>query len=109
MSLIHQRLYKTDVSAFVNIREYFTDLSESLLSSYGYDRDSFDLRVSAEEELLDVDKVLLLGLIVNEIVTNAFKYAYKDIATPSLYIDYAGQGQHIVLSITDQREGLGRS
>jgi len=99
MSLIHQRLYKTDISAFLNIKEYLTDLSESLLSSYGYDRDSFDLRVSAQEEWLDVDKVLVIGLIVNEIVTNAFKYAYKDIATPFLHIDYAGQGEHITLSI----------
>ena len=49
--------------------------------------------------MLDVDKVLLLGLIVNEIVTNAFKYAYKDIANPSLHIDYAGQGDNVVLSV----------
>ena len=101
MSLIHQRLYKTDVSAAVNIREYLTDLSESLLSSYGYGRDSFDLRVNAQDELLDVDKVLLLGLIVNEIITNALKYAYRDTANPSLHIDYTGQEGHIILSITD--------
>jgi two-component sensor histidine kinase/tetratricopeptide (TPR) repeat protein len=101
MSLIHQRLYKTDITAFVNIKEYLTDLSESLLSSYGYDRDGFDLRVSAQDELLDVDKLLLLGLIVNEIVTNAFKYAYKDIAAPSLYIEYTSQKEHIVLTITN--------
>jgi two-component sensor histidine kinase len=99
MSLIHQRLYQTDVSAFVNIKEYLTDLSESLLSSYGYDRDGFDLRVSVQEELLDVDRVLVLGLIVNEIVTNAFKYAYGETDAPSLHIDYAGQVEHIVLSI----------
>ena len=101
MSLIHQRLYKTDLSAAVNIREYLTDLSASLLSSYGYDRDRFDLRVSAPDELLDVDKVLLLGLIVNEIVTNALKHAYQNTANPSLHIDYTGQEAHIVLSITD--------
>ena len=101
MSLIHQRLYRTDVSAFVNMKEYLTDLAESLLSSYGYDRAGFDLQVSAQEELLDVDKLLLLGLIVNEIVTNALKYAYKDIASPSLHIDYAWREENIVLSITD--------
>ncbi len=101
MSLIHQRLYRTDVSAFVNMKDYLTDLAESLLSSYGYDRAGFDLRVSAQEELLDVDKLLVLGLIVNEIVTNALKYAYKDIASPSLYIDYIGKEENIVLSITD--------
>ncbi len=101
MSLIHQRLYNTDLSAFVNMKEYLTDLSESLLSSYGYDRDGFDLRISAQNELLDVDKVLLLGLIVNEIVTNAFKHAYTDTANPSLHIDYSGREENIVLSITD--------
>jgi two-component sensor histidine kinase len=101
MSLIHQRLYKTGISAFVNIKEYLIELSESLLSTYGYDRKDFDLRVDAHNELLDVDKVLLLGLIVNEIVTNALKYAYKDTTRPSLYIDYAGRKEHIVLSITD--------
>ena len=102
MSLLHQRLYKTDISAFVNIKEYLTDLSESLLSFYGFDRERFDLRITAQEEWLDVDKVLLLGLIVNEIVTNAFKYAYEDIANPSLYIDYAyaGLGDKVVLSVT---------
>ena len=100
MSLIHQRLYRTDVSAFVNIKEYFCDLAESLLASYGYDRTTFDLRVSAQEELLDVDKLLAIGLIVNEIVTNALKYAYKDIASPSLHIDYARKGEHVVLSMT---------
>ncbi len=38
------------VLAFVNLTEYFTDLSESLLSSYGYDRHGFDLRVSTQED-----------------------------------------------------------
>ena len=99
MSLIHQRLYQTDVSAFVNIKQYLTDLSESLLSSYGFNPTGFDLRVSGQEDLLDVDKALLLGLIVNEIVTNALKYAYEDIPNPALHIDYAGQGEHSVLSI----------
>ena len=99
MSLIHQRLYQTDVSAFVNIKQYLTDLSESLLSSYGFNPTGFDLRVSGQEDLLDVDKALLLGLIVNEIVTNALKYAYEDIPNPALHIDYAGQGEHSALSI----------
>ena len=105
MSLIHQRLYKTGISAVVNIKAYLTDLSGSLLSSYGYDRDDFDLRVSAQDELIDVDKLLLIGLIVNEIVTNAFKYAYKGVARPALYIDYTGQKGRMVLSITDNGQG----
>ncbi|HWK05118.1 MAG TPA: histidine kinase dimerization/phosphoacceptor domain -containing protein [Puia sp.] len=105
MGLIHQRLYQTDESALVNIKEYITDLVESLLSSYGYDRDQFDLLITAEQDLLDVDKVLMLGLIVNEIVTNAFKYAYKDTDHPSLRIACREHGEHIILSIKDNGAG----
>lgn len=109
MGLIHQRLYKTDEAAFVNIREYLSDLAESLLSSYGYYRDRFDLRITAEQEQVDVDKVLLLGLIANEIITNALKYAYAGIDEPALHISCVGNGEDIVLSIRDNGRGLDTS
>mgnify|MGYP003576633634 FL=1 len=106
MSFIHQRLYKTDELTTVNVREYITDLTESLLASYGYDRDQFDLQITIENEMLDVDKALPIGLIVNEIVTNAFKYAYQDVTRPSLHIDCTEQGNEISLSIRDNGRGL---
>ena len=106
MSFIHQRLYKTDEATQVNIKEYLSDLSESLLSSYGYDRDQFDLRITAEQELLDVDKVLMLGLIANEVITNALKYAYRDVPRPSLWLVCTGDEAHFTLSIKDNGPGL---
>jgi two-component sensor histidine kinase len=109
MGLIHQRLYQTDESAFVNIKEYLTDLTESLIASYGYDRDHFDLHISSQQELLDVDKVLMLGLVVNEIITNALKYAYTDIDHPSLRITCTGDGEHIILSVKDNGPGWDQS
>jgi two-component sensor histidine kinase len=105
MGLIHQRLYQTDESAFVNIKEYLTDLSESLITSYGFDRDHFDLQITTQQEFLDVDKVLMLGLVVNEVITNALKYAYRDIACPSLHIVWTGDAERILLSIKDNGPG----
>lgn len=106
MSFIHQRLYKTDELTTVNVKEYITDLTESLLASYGFDRDQFDLQISVDNEMLDVDKALPIGLIVNEIVTNAFKYAYKEVSRPSLHITSSEQGNDIHLSIQDNGRGL---
>lgn len=106
MSFIHQRLYKTDQLTSVNIREYITDLTESLLASYGYDRDGFDLQIVVENEIMDVDKALPIGLIVNEIVTNAFKYAYHDVKYPSLHITCTEDGNDINLIIKDNGAGL---
>ncbi len=106
MSLIHQRLYKTDMLTSVNIREYITDLTTSLMSSYGYDDDHFDLQLHIKQELMDVEKALPIGLILNELITNAFKYAYKDIATPSLYISLEENNEQLQLVVKDNGAGM---
>lgn len=106
MSLIHQRLYKTDMLTSVNIKEYINDLSSSLMSSYGYSDDHFDLQLNIEQELMDVEKALPIGLILNELITNAFKYAYEGIEYPSLYISLEEQQEQLQLTVRDNGTGM---
>jgi two-component sensor histidine kinase len=105
MSLIHQRLYKTDDVSTVNIREYFTELAESLMQAYGYNPDDFELTIEVENPALDVDLAIPLGLIVNELITNSFKYAYEGIAHPSLNI-YLKNDATITLKVQDNGIGI---
>jgi two-component sensor histidine kinase len=106
MSFIHQRLYKQDALTAVNMKEYLTDLAESLLSSYGYGKDDFDLTITVEKELLDIDKAMPIGLIINEIVTNALKYAYVSIARPSLEIMLTENDQQLICRVKDNGIGI---
>ncbi len=110
MSLIHQRLYQTDRVTIVNIREYLTDLAESLMQAYGYEPSNFDLQVDVAIEELDVDVAMPLGLIVNELITNAFKYAFAHQERPLLRIKLAyanGSSQPgITLEIQDNGPGI---
>jgi two-component sensor histidine kinase len=101
MSLIHQRLYKKEELTSINIKEYITDLSNSLLSSYGYDLTNFNLLIDIKAGLMDVDKALPLGLILNELITNALKYAYQNVAEPALYISLVDDNYSTVLCIKD--------
>lgn len=105
MSLIHQRLYHTDRVATVNMREYLTDLAGSLMLAYGYQADAFDLHIDIGEEELDVDVAMPLGLIVNELVTNAFKYAYANVQRPRLRISLRN-GNGITLEVQDNGPGI---
>ena len=106
MSFIHQRLYKKDELTAVNMKEYLTDLAESLLSSYGFDRDHFDLQIKREREMMDIDKALPIGLIINEMITNALKYAYRDIQHPSLLIGLTEDTSHMTFVIKDNGIGI---
>ncbi|GAB4020354.1 hypothetical protein GCM10028808_61210 [Spirosoma migulaei] len=112
MSLIHQRLYQTDEVTTVNMRDYLTDLSESLMRAYDYSADEFDLQLNIELQELDVDMAMPLGLIVNELVTNAFKYAYSKTngKRPLLRIDLRRQSDSahpgITLEVQDNGPGI---
>ena len=100
MSLIHRSLYQQDNPNMVNMKEYVTDLVESILQSFGIDKDKFDLQLDVQITEMDVDRALPLGLIINEWVTNAFKYAYKEVQSHSLMLSLK-KDREIILEIKD--------
>lgn len=106
MSLMHQRLYQVDDVSMVNFRLYLDDLVDTLMRAYGYNSDDFDLSITVQEELLDVDTVMPMGLLVNEIITNSFKYAYPAVERPALQIRLEKQGKKLQLDISDNGPGI---
>jgi len=74
MSLIHQQLYQENNLTSIESTTYFTKLLESLIASYGIDKLKVKMRIDIESLLLDVDTAIPLGLILNELISNAFKH-----------------------------------
>ena len=81
-------------------------MSQKLVSSFGYSEDSFKLTLQADDLLLDIDKAISLGLVINELVTNALKHAFDGIDSPRLDIRLAHHGDHYELEVTDNGTGL---
>lgn len=105
MALIHRRLYQSDKITNVNIKEYISDLAAGLMNAYDYSPNAFDLQLTVDKEEMDVDLAISLGLIINEILTNAFKYAYTETKNPFLKIDLKN-GQELQLDIQDNGIGI---
>lgn len=110
ISLIHQQFYRTENLADVPIKAYVTELTEGLLLSYGFDPDTFDCQVEVADIQLDVDVAVPLGLILNEVLTNAFKYAYANIAEPKLNVRLQeitdGPAPGLLIEVQDNGPGL---
>ncbi|TLV02185.1 tetratricopeptide repeat-containing sensor histidine kinase [Dyadobacter luticola] len=104
MSLIHNQLYQTDNVTGVNMQEYIGDLAQGLMQSFKY-KDNFDLRLDIAPIMLDVQLAVPLGLILNELVTNAFKHAYKNVDAPALHIRL-WQEDKLYLEIKDNGPGI---
>ena len=64
-----------------------------------------DLVLVAYSLKLDVDTAIPIGLIINELVINALKYAYKKIETPSLSISLIEEAEHLNLEVKDNGNG----
>ena len=78
MSLIHQRLYTANDVRGVDIQDYFEKLCHELFTAFGVDEDQVEYRIETNGLKLDIDTVIPIGLIVNELITNAIKYAFSN-------------------------------
>jgi len=85
MSLIHEKMYKTENLKTVNIAEYVTDLSQSLLDTYQLGQ-KVNLDVEVDENRFNSDTLTPLGLIINEVISNALKYAFHEDKTGRIFV-----------------------
>ena len=78
MALIHQNLYHDGHIRSIKIDDYFIHLSKSLFDSYHVDEKNIKMITDISPINLDIDTVVPLGLILNELITNSLKYAFKN-------------------------------
>ncbi len=78
MALIHEKLYESDDLSNIGFAEYLVKLSESLFRSYNINSSDVKLISQVDKSLkLTVDIAVPCGLIVNELISNSLKYAFK--------------------------------
>ena len=78
MALVHEKLYRSGDLAHVNMRDYIVDLSKSIVHGYPLLRESLALQYMVEDILLPIELVVPCGLIINEFMSNSFKYAFPE-------------------------------
>jgi len=106
MSLVHQRLYQSGNFSAINMKEYIHELVDYLRNSFTIRKHIlFDIQV--EEIELNIAHALPIGLILNEAVTNAIKYAFDGRDEGRIEISLRHQSEDVVeLAIADNGIGL---
>lgn len=106
MSFIHESLYQTKNFSSINFSEYIINLSNNLFHSYQIFDNFIELKFDIEQVELNLDQAIPCGLIVNEIITNAMKYAFVGKKEGQIFISIKEKKETIELKIEDDGVGL---
>lgn len=107
MSLIHEKLYRSADFTRIGFKDYIKSLAEGLMNTYGTNGGRVTLEIDAEAVFLEIDKAIPCGLIINELITNAIKYAFPDDRKGKISILlHQAPGNEIELIIRDNGIGL---
>ena len=107
MALIHEKLYQCDDLANINLADYIRSLTSYLLNSYGVATHMVKLSVNVESAPLGLDRAIPCGLIINELVSNALKYAFPQGRRGEILVGLLRDGVgKLILTVKDNGVGL---
>ena len=107
MALIHQKLYQNDDLSVIEMQGYIESLINSVQSVYKKGGHNISITIDAEGTELDIDRAIPFGLILNELVSNSFKYAFpENDENGKIYIHLSKNGDQGFFEYTDNGVGL---
>ena len=107
MAFIHESLYQTKDFSNINFTEYVINLSQNLIQSYSNFDNEVKLNLDIQNVFLNLDLAIPCGLIINEIVSNALKYAFVENSDDAeVSISMKTNGDYLELKIGDNGKGL---
>jgi two-component sensor histidine kinase len=107
IALLHEKLYQSRDLGSVDLAAYATSLATALIRTYGESAGNVRLEVEGNGVYLPVDLAAPCGLILNELLTNAFKHAFVgQVEQPVLRVLVCKQGDRVELTVADNGVGL---
>lgn len=106
MSLIHQKLYQSNNLAQININNYLTELFSHIHDSYFIPQQKTTTILVIEEINVSITIAIPLGLIVNELLTNSFKYGLSEAKSGKIKMSLELKNKELILCISDTGPGF---
>ncbi|HCY86784.1 MAG TPA: hypothetical protein DHV36_16765 [Desulfobacteraceae bacterium] len=106
MALVHEQLYQSKNLSSIDFKGYVKKLVRNLRTTFDRSNPNMDIRIDIRDVFIDIDLAIPCGLIINELVSNAFKYAFPGEAPGTLRIAMHTEDDMVFLDIEDNGTGL---
>ena len=107
MAIIHELLYRSKNLSTIEIKDYLDELVSYITTTYNVDKKiTVNLKVRVQQKFIELDKAIPCGIIINELLSNAFKYAFKNKKRGIINISFKEVGKHYNLIVSDNGVGF---
>ena len=104
IAMIHEKLYQSDTFAHIELKNYISDLVNNIRNTYN--KKNIKITIEADEIYLNITEAIPCALILNELIVNAFKHAFKKMQKGRVTIEMAQSKGYINLKVRDNGVGL---
>lgn len=109
MAMVHEKLYQSDNLSNINVKEYLEELANALFESYNIAEQRVKFSSKIEPVNLSIDTTIQIGLIINELVSNALKYAFPENQNGKVILSLRHAGEYYELEVSDDGVGIASS
>jgi len=106
MSLVHEKVYRSKSLSEIEFADYTRFLATQLFSFYMVDTRRVKLEVTVQKMMVDINTAVPLGIVMNELISNALKHAFPNNRSGTLAIRGEATGERIDLVISDDGVGM---
>lgn len=106
IALVHEKLYQNDNLSEVNVSSYMEELITSVKRAIGSRDDHISIEMDIDNLTLPVTQAIPCGLLVNEIVTNSYKHAFKGLDEGLIEVSLKTKGEFVQITVQDNGVGF---
>jgi len=107
MAQVHERLYNSSDFSSISAGDYVRDLVKEISATWFHENLYINIEIDAPAVSFELDKAVSIGLILNELITNAYKYAFTDGQENLLRIHMEQKdNEDLVLAVSDNGKGM---
>jgi PAS domain S-box-containing protein len=96
---VHEKLYESTTLSDINLNTYIAEITEEIKRAYLSDNRNIDIQMDLAPLTVDINNAIPIGLILNELINNAYKHAFKGLKTGTLRIKLNVNAGQVELSV----------
>ncbi|MEO1023797.1 MAG: PAS domain S-box protein, partial [Bacteroidota bacterium] len=106
IATIHEKLYQNELFTSIEVKDYLHELIRDIQSTFNGDSLHVDIEINGEATFLNVNQAVPFGILANEMITNAYKYAFEGRGVGNIEVQLTKNDNNITFVVNDDGIGL---